>query len=145
MHPKEQITADIKDAMRNKDNFRRDTLRSLSAAFKQAEVDQRKELTEEDALVILQKEAKRRQEAITDLEKAGRDIDQEVQEMELINSYLPQQLDRDSIKTLAQEAIAEVGAESVKEMGKIMSVLMPRLKGQADGKLVNEVVRELLS
>ena len=144
-HPKEQIQNDLKEAMRAKDTFKRDTLRLLSAAFKQAEVDQQKELSAEDALNILKKEGKRRQESIADLEKAGRDTSQEKAELDLINAYLPEQMDRSAIEAIAREVIAEVGAESPKEMGNIMKVLMPRLKGKADGKLVNEVVRELLS
>jgi hypothetical protein len=145
MHPKEQIQADLKDAMKAKDAFRRDTLRQLSAAFKQAEVDERKELSEEDAIKILKKEAKRREESIADLEKAGRDTSDEQAELELISAYLPEEMDRATIEKFAREAVAEAGATSPKEMGDVMKILMPRLGGQADGKVVSEVVRGLLS
>ena len=145
MHPKAQINTDLKEAMKAKDNFRRDTLRLLSAAFKQAEVDNRKELSEEDAMAILKKEAKRRQESITDLEKAGRDTEQEKAELDLISTYLPAQLDREAVVVIAQEVVNEIGASSPKDMGMVMKNLMPRLGGQADGKLVSGVVRELLS
>jgi len=145
MHPKEQIQADLKEAMKAKDATRRDTLRLLSAAFKQAEVDGQKELSEEDAIKILKKEAKRREESIADLEKAGRDISAEQEELKLISVYLPEEMDRATIEQHAREAIAEAGATSPKEMGDVMKILMPRLGGQADGKVVSEVVRGLLS
>lgn len=145
MHPKEQITADMKDAMKSGDSTLRDLLRTLSAAIKQVEIDTRKEVTEEDAYNILKKEVKKRLETIADLQKAGREVGQEHYEMEVIERYLPQQLDPEKIKTIAQEVIAELGATSVKEMGNVMKALMPRLQGAADGKTVNEVVRALLN
>lgn len=145
MHPKEQITADMKDAMKSGDSTLRDLLRTLSAAIKQVEIDTRKEVTEEDAYNILKKEVKKRLETIADLQKAGREVGQEHYEMEVIERYLPQQLDPEKIKAIAQEVIAELGATSVKEMGNVMKALMPRLQGAADGKTVNEVVRALLN
>ncbi len=146
MHPKEQIQQDLKDAMRNQDTQRREVLRLLMAAFKQVEVDQRKQLTPEDTLAILMSEAKKRREAIEEMENAGRVelAEQEKYELALIETYLPKQLSREEIETMAREAIAAVGATTPKDMGNVMKVLMPRLKGQADGKLVNTVVRELL-
>jgi hypothetical protein len=135
----------MKASMKAGDTAKRDALRMLSAAFKQAEVDMRKDLTDEDAVKILQKEAKRRQEAIVDLEKAGRDASAEKAELALIESYLPQQLDRAALVDLAKQAIAQVGATSPKDMGNVMKALMPHVQGRADGKLVSDVVRELLS
>lgn len=145
MSIKTQVNEDLKTAMKSGDKFRRDVLRVLSAAFKQIEVDSKIELTDEDVIKVLKKEAKRREESIVDLEKGGRDSSAERAEFDLISAYLPQQLDKAAIAALAKEAIAESGATSAKEMGAIMKVLMPKLQGQADGKLVNEVVRELLS
>lgn len=144
-HPKVQIENDIKAAMRAKDSFRRDALRALSAAFKQAEVDQRKDLSPDEALAILEKEVKRRHETISDLEKAGRDTSEIQQELAIIENYLPEKMDRATVEAHARDAIAEVNATTAKDIGNVMRVLMPRLKGQADGKMVNEVVRELLS
>lgn len=146
MHPKEQVQQDLKDAMRSKDTQRREVLRLLMAAFKQVEVDQRKELAPEDALGILMTEAKKRRESIDEMENAGRAelAEQEKYELSVIETYLPRQLSREEIETMAREAIAEVGATTPKDMGNVMKVLMPRVKGQADGKLVNSVVRELL-
>lgn len=145
MHPKEQILADIKEAMKAGDKTRRDILRQLSAAFKQSEVDQQKELTADDALKILQKEAKRRQESIADFTKAGRDVSDIEAELALIESYLPEQLSKEKIAVFVKEAIAEVGATSPADMGKVMQAVMSKVQGQADGKVVSQVVREHLA
>ena len=122
-------------------------LRLLTAAFKQVEVDQRKELTADDVTAILSSEAKKRREAIEEAERAGRYelAAQEKYELALIEVYLPQQLSRAEIEKLVREAVQEVGATTPKDMGKVMKVLMPRLQGQADGKLVNTIVKEVLS
>ncbi|RMG87762.1 MAG: GatB/YqeY domain-containing protein [Chloroflexi bacterium] len=145
--PRPQIQAALKDAMRNKDNARRDTLRMLLNAVRQVEIDERRELSAEDVTAILQKEAKRRRESIDEYTKAGREdlAEGERAELAIIEEFLPQQLSREEIMRLAQEVVAQVGASSPKDMGKVMGALMPKVKGLADGKLVNEVVRELLS
>jgi uncharacterized protein YqeY len=147
MHPKDQILQDLKDAMRSGDTKRREALRLLTAAFKQVEIDQRKELTEDDVITILTSEAKKRREAIEEAEKAGRAelAAQEKYELALIQAYLPQQLSRAEIEKFVREAVQEVGATTPKDMGKVMKVLMPRLQGRADGKLVNTIVKEVLS
>jgi len=144
--PRPKIQAALKDAMLNKDNMRRDVLRMAQSAFKQVEVDERKTLTAEDAIAVLQREVKTRREAIDEARKAGRDetVAFEEERLAVLESFLPRQLSREEISALAQEAIAQSGATSAKEMGKVMSLLMPKVKGVADGKLVNEVVRELL-
>lgn len=144
--PRPKIQAALKDAMLNKDNMRRDVLRMAQSAFKQVEVDERKTLTAEDAVAVLQREVKTRREAIDEARKAGRDetVAFEEERLAVLESFLPRQLSRAEISALAQEAIAQSGATSAKEMGKVMSLLMPKVKGVADGKLVNEVVRELL-
>ena len=144
MSLKEQIQNDLKEAMKAKDAFKRDVLRLFSSAIKQEEVDQRKDLSDEDVISILKREIKRRQETIADLQKAGRDLTETENEITILNSYLPAQMDRAQVEAIVKEVIAEVGAQSVKEMGHVMKVLMPRLKGQADGKLVNDIVRQLL-
>lgn len=147
MHPKEQIQQDLKAAMRAKDTQRREVLRLLLAALKQVEVDQQKELSAEETQGVLMSEAKKRRETIEEAKSAGRSemAAQEEYELAVIEAYLPRQLDRDEIEALARETIEEVGATTPKDMGNVMRVLMPRLKGRADGKLVNTVVRELLS
>ena len=147
MHPKEQITQDLKAAMKAGDTQKRGVLRLLLAAFKQAEVDRQKELTPEDALGILMSEAKKRREAIEEMEKAGRQAlaEQERYELSVIEAYLPAQMSREDVERIAREVIAEVGATTPKDMGRVMKAIMPRVKDQADGKLVNRIVRELLS
>lgn len=145
--PKAQLNASLKEAMVSKDVNRRDVIRTLLSAIKQVEIDTRKELTADDTFGILQKEAKKRRESIDEMEKAGRTdlADKEKFELALIEEFLPRQLSRDEIAILVRESIAQTGVTSAKEMGKLMGALMPKVKGLADGKLVNEVVRELLS
>ncbi len=136
----------LKEAMKNKDALRRDTLRMTMNAFKQVEVDDQRELSAEEAMDILMKEVKKRRDTIDELVNAGREdsAEQERAELAVIESFLPQQLSEDEIAALAREAIAETGASSPKEMGQVMGALMPKVKGRADGKLVNQVVRQLL-
>jgi uncharacterized protein YqeY len=145
--PKARLQTELKAAMANKDNFRRDTLRLLMSAIKQVEVDERKELSAEEVDAVLQKEAKKRRESIEEMEKAGRIelAENEKRELSLIEEFLPKQLSREEVTVLARDAVAQSGATSPKDTGKVMSVLMPKVKGLADGKLVNDVVRELLS
>jgi uncharacterized protein YqeY len=146
MHPKEQIQQDLKAAMKSGDVERREALRLLMAAFKQVEVDKRIELSESDAQSILMTEAKKRRESIEEMQKAGRTelAAQEQYELGVIETYLPKQLGRAEIESLVREVIQEVGAASPKDAGNVMKVLMPRLKNQADGKLVSAVVQDLL-
>jgi len=142
---KDKLMAALKEAMKNKDNQRRDTIRLLQAAFKQVEVDTRKELSADDELDILTKEAKKRRESIDELEKAGRDSGEEQYELDLITEFLPKQMTEDEIRELAKQAIAETGAKEQRDMGRVMGKLSPQTKGKADGKLVSTIVRELLT
>lgn len=147
MHPKEQLQQDLKAAMKAHDTPRREVLRLLLAACKQVEVDKRIDLTPDDTVGILMSEAKKRREAIAEMESAGRSelAAQEKYELSVIESYLPEQLTRDEIEALAREAVAEAGATSPKDIGSVMKILMPKVTGQADGKTINAVVRDLLS
>ncbi len=145
--PRPQMQDALKKAMIEKDVTRRDVLRMTISAFKQVEIDERRELSAEDAVTILQREIKKRRDSIDEARKAGREDVAAAEENELgmLEGFLPQQLSRDEIAVLVRDAIAQTGAASAKEMGKVMGVLMPKVKGRADGKLVNEVVRDLLS
>lgn len=145
--PRPKLQDALKEAMKTKNNQRRDVIRFLQSVLKQVEVDSRKELTAEDAVEILQKEVKKRRETIADLEKAGRadQIGVEQAELAIINEFLPRQLSPEELAAIVKAVIAEVGATSPKDMGKVMNAVMPRVKGLADGKLVNQVVREQLS
>ena len=146
---REEITADMKQAMRDKDSATRDTLRLLLAAIKQAEVDGGQTLDNSSVEAILTKQAKQRRESIREYEKANRSDLSEPEKFELsvVEKYLPQMMGRDEIEAIARQVIAETGADDPKLMGAVMGKLMPKIKaaGQADGKLVNQVVRDLLS
>jgi uncharacterized protein len=147
MHPKEILNNALKDAMKNKDSERRDTLRLLTSAIKQVEIDTRKEPTEQEVMDILQKEAKKRRESIGELEKAGRgeQMAQEQFELALIEEFLPKQLSREEVEAIVKAAIQQTGVTSAKEMGKVMGAIQPQVKGRADGKLVSEIVKAMLS
>lgn len=146
MSLKEQLRADMAAAMREGDTARRDALRLLLAAVKQAEVDEQATLDDAGVQAVLAKQAKQRRESIADYERAGRPelAAQEAAEVALIESYLPQMMSREEVEAVAAEVIAELGVTDVKGMGQVMGRLMPQLKGRAEGRLVNEVVRELL-
>lgn len=145
--PRPKMQDALKQAMIGKDTLRRDVLRMTLSAFKQVEIDERRDLSAEDVVSILQREIKKRRDSIDEAHKANREdvAEQETTELQMIEVFLPRQMSRDEIAALASDAIRETGASSPKEMGKVMSALMPKVKGQADGKLVNEVVRELLN
>jgi uncharacterized protein YqeY len=146
MSIKETLQKDRIAAMRAGDASKRNALGLLLAAVKQEEVDNQVSLDDEGVLAVLTKQAKQRRESIADYEKAGRPemVANEAAELTIIESYLPQQMGREEIKVIAAKIIADLGVTDAKGMGQIMGKLMPELKGQADGRLVNEVVRELL-
>lgn len=145
--PRDKLQADLKDAMRAKDRQRITVIRMALNAIKQEEIDKRVELNAQDATAILMREVKKRRDSIDEAETVGRMeiVKAETEELAILESYLPQQLSQEAITELARQAIAETGASSPKEMGQVMKALMPKLKGQADGKFVNQVVRSLLS
>ena len=146
MDLKEKLRTDMTAAMRAGDAQRRDVLRMGMAAVKQTEVDTRAALDDAGVQDVLRKQIKLRQESIADYTKAGRpgEVEREMAEIAVIEGYLPQMLAREEIEQLARAAIAETGVTDSKGMGQVMSRLMPHVKGRADGRLVNEVVRGLL-
>lgn len=141
-----RIEEDVKAAMRSHASERRDTLRSLLAAIKQEEVDSQQSADDEMVLAVLRKQAKQRHETISDAKKAGREaLAQEAQaELVIIEEYLPQMKSREEIQAEAEKVIAELGATGMGSMGQVMGVLMARLKDEADGRVVSDVVRQLL-
>lgn len=144
--PKASLQAALKAAMLNKDNNRRDVIRMTLSAIKQMEIDTRRDLSAEDAVAVLQKEAKTRRESIEEMERAGQ-VEAAARaraDLAILEAFLPRQLTRAEIEALAREAVAQTGAAGAQDMGKVMGALMPRVKGLADGSLVNQVVRELL-
>ena len=144
---KEQLMEDLKDAMKNKDELKKNTVTMIRAAIKQIEVDKRVELNDDEVIEIISKEAKKRKDAIVEFEKAGRQdlIDQTNAELELIKSYLPEQLSVEELTSIIEETIKEVGAETMKDMGKVMQAVKTKTAGRADGKTINEIVKAKLS
>jgi uncharacterized protein YqeY len=143
----ETLKADLKTAMREKDIVKRDTIRLIMSAVKQIEVDERREVTETDLLKILQKAVKQREDAIGFAKEGNRDdlIEQNEKEIAILKEYLPKQLSDDELKEALKAIIDEVGATSMKDMGKVMGVASKKLSGQADGKRINLAVKEILS
>lgn len=144
---KAQITSDMKDAMRAKDKDRLGTIRLIQAAIKQREVDERIELDDEQVLVVLDKMVKQRRDSITQYRDAGRDelAAKEEAELEIIQHYLPEALSDDEIDNLIAEAIASSAAESMKDMGKVMGLLKPKVQGRADMGAVSARIKARLS
>ena len=147
MSLKDKLTKDLKQAMRQGDEQRRSTLRLVMAAIKNAEIEKRRELKEGELLAIIAKEAKQRRESIAQFETGGRQdlVDREKAELQILVAYLPEQLSREEIEAKARQIIEEVGATSPAQMGQVMRRLMPLMQGKADGKLVSQVVKELLA
>lgn len=143
----EQILEDLKAAMKAKDSLKVDTLRMVRAQMKDQQISKGKELTEEDELAVLTSAAKKRKEAIEMYAKSQREdlLAKEQRELEIISSYLPEQLSESEIEQFVAKIINETGASSLKDMGKVMGLTMKELKGKADGKLVQDIVRKKLS
>lgn len=148
---KEQLTEDLKAAMRARDEARLRTIRALRAALLEREIAERKggkaTLTPEQELEVLQKEAKRRREAIEQFRAAGRAdlVQKEEEELRIIEAYLPRPLSDDEIRKVLEDIIEVLGARSVRDMGPVMQEAMARMRGQADGRRVSALARELLS
>ncbi len=143
---KRELQDSLKAAMRAKDRPRRDAIRLLQSVIKQAEIDDRAELDDKAVLAILRKEAKKRRETIAELEAAGRGDEAAGERLELTvtEAFLPRQLSADELRPLVEAAIAETDASSMKDMGSVMRVLMPKLQGRADGGAVSAMARALL-
>ncbi|OQX57510.1 MAG: glutamyl-tRNA amidotransferase [Thermotoga sp. 4484_232] len=144
---KERIMNDLKKAMKERNEVKVRTLRMVIASIKNWEVENTKEIDDDGMITVLTKEAKRRKEAIEEYRKAGREdlVRAEEEELKIIESYLPERMSEEEIKELVLKTIEEVKATSPKDLGKVMKVIMPKVKGRADGKLVNEMVRKILS
>lgn len=148
---REQLMDDLKEAMRQKDDVRKRGIRSVIAAMKMAESEldksgQRVSLTDDDILVLIAKQANQRQESIDEFRRGGREdlVAEEEAELAILKSYLPEQLSREEIEAEVRQIIVEVDATGPQDMGKVMKPIMARFRGRVDGKLVNQIVRELL-
>jgi hypothetical protein len=146
---KDKLTEDMKHAMKDKEagKLRLSVIRMVRSNIKNVEIDKKKELSEEEVMDVLAKEVKMRRDAMEEFKKANRPDLVENLEMEvaILMDYLPQQMTEVEVRSAVEEAVKETGASSPKEMGKVMAALMPKVKGRADGKLVNTIVKELLN
>ena len=143
----DDLLADIKSAMKNRENEKLTALRTLHAQIKDATTNAGKEATDGEVAVIVAKAIKQRLDAAEQYKQGARQdlVDRELAEAELFKKYQPQQLGQAEIEELVRKAIAETGAAGKKEMGKVMAEVMPQVKGKADGKAINEIVKELLA
>lgn len=144
---KEQLMDDLKAAMKDKDIIRKNTVQMIRSAVLQFEKDNKTVLDDSGVTDVIAKELKRRRDVLPEYEKSGRedliaDINREI---EILLAYLPKQLTKEELEEIVVAAISEVGATSMKDMGKIMGVVMPKTKGRADGKMINEIVKAHLS
>jgi uncharacterized protein YqeY len=144
---KQKLADDLKQAMREGDKVKRSAIRLTIAAIKNAEIARQTTLEDSDILGVIAKEVRQRKESIEAFKQGGRQelASQEEAEMAVLEQYLPQQMSRDEIIAEARRTIEEVGAESIRDKGKVMPQLIAKLKGKADGREINEVVTELLS
>lgn len=151
MSLKDEIMSDLTRAMKEKDTDTLRVLRSLKSKLLEREISERTggeaELSDEQAVEVLMKAAKQRRESIEQFESGGREdlAGREREELEVIESYLPEMLSEEEIREVAREQIAKLGAENISDMGRVMGVMMDKLKGQAEGSLVSKVVKEELS
>ena len=147
MDIKMQLNEAMKDAMRSGDAVRKTTVRMALAAIKQAEVDKRTELDDTAVIALLQKEIKNRKEAIEEAKTAGRDdlIGDNEAEIAVLEVFLPEAMSADELREIVESAIAEVGAASMADMGKVMKIAMPKAAGRASGGDISALVKELLA
>ena len=147
MSLRDQINDDLKAAMRSGETVRRDTIRLLTAALKQREVDERKTLTDGDVLAVIEKMIKQRRDSISQFEQGGRQdlADKEKQELTLLQTYMPQAMGEDELAVAIAAAVSESGAAGPADMGKVMAVLKPKLAGRADMGKVSAAVKARLT
>ncbi|HBI03706.1 MAG TPA: aspartyl-tRNA amidotransferase [Paenibacillaceae bacterium] len=143
----ERLNQDMKLAMKNKDKLKLSVIRMVKASVKNEEINQGSPLTDEQVLAVVTRELKQRRDSLQEFDKAGREdlAAPTREEIEILLEYMPEQMGEDDIRRIVSEAIQQVGAQSKKDLGKVMGVLMPKVKGRADGALVNKIVQELLS
>jgi len=143
---KEKLMEDLKDAMKSKSKVKKDTVTMVRAAIKQREVDERIELSDTEIVDIIAKQIKQKKDSIPDFEKGNRQdlVDLTNEEIKILLEYLPPQLSDEDLESIVKEAIEKTGAQSKKDMGKLMAFIMPKVKGKADGKHVNEIVAKYI-
>ncbi|MFC4778525.1 GatB/YqeY domain-containing protein [Paenibacillus sp. GCM10023252] len=144
MNLSERLTDDMKQAMKNQDKFRLSAIRMMRAAIKNLEIDLKRPLDDNEVLDILSREVKQRKDSLQEFDKAGRQdlVNDLAAEIEIIGQYLPTQLTEEEIKAIVTQTIQELGASSKADMGKVMAALLPKVKGRAEGRLVNQLVQQ---
>ncbi len=142
-----KIEVDLTSAIKSKDEQSRTLLRTLKSNIKNQEIEKKDKLNEEDIIKILQKEIKQKKDSIADYQKGGRKemVEKENKEIKLIGKYLPKMMGKETVQKITEETIKETKASSLKDFGQVMKALMPKLKGQADGKMVSEIVKKALN
>lgn len=146
MSLKERIPSDLKDALRNKRTLELNVLRMLQSAIRNQEIDNKGELDDELVIQVISSEIKKRKDSVDEYKKVGRKdaADTEQKEIEILMKYMPEQLSEEDIDKTVQNAIQQSGAKGSKDLGQVMKIVMPELKGKADGKLINKIVRKRL-
>lgn len=146
MSLKERLLEDMKLAMKNKDTIKKNAVQMTRAAVLQVEKDKRVTLDDDGIIEVIAKEVKTRKDSVPEFEKAGRQdlVDDLKREIEILMVYLPQQLTEEELEVIVREAVQEIGASSVKDMGKVMQAVMPKVKGRADGRMINQIAKKIL-
>lgn len=146
MSLKEQLFADLKTAMKEKDTIKKDTIQLIRSGVLQIEKDSKVELDDEGVIEVISKQLKSRRDSLPDYEKSGRQdlIEKLNKEIEVLLSYLPEQLSEDEIQKIVEDAIAQTGASTIKDMGKVMGIVTAKAKGRADMKIVGGLVKKML-
>ncbi|MDY3304903.1 MAG: GatB/YqeY domain-containing protein [Clostridia bacterium] len=144
---KERLAEDLKLSMKEKDSVKKNTVQSIRTAVLQIEKDKKVTLDDEGVIEVIAKELKKRKDVLPEYEKSGREdlIAGLKREIEIVTAYLPSQLSRDELDEIVKDAVQSTGASSMRDMGKIMQAVMPKVKGRADGKAVNEIAKKYLS
>ncbi|MBT3707253.1 MAG: GatB/YqeY domain-containing protein [Proteobacteria bacterium] len=148
MNPlKDRIVSDMKDAMRAKDAVRLESIRLLRAAIQRREVDERVDLNDQDVVSVVQKMVKQGKDSIALFEQGGREdlVQKEAATLAVLETYLPEQLDEEALLILIEKAMSESGAQTVRDMGKVMSLLKPQVQGQANMGVVSGLIKQKLS
>lgn len=146
MSIQDKLMDDLKTSMKNKEKLRKNVITMVRAAVKQREVDERVELSDEDVIDIISKQVKQKRDAIVEFQRGERQdlVDTTNEEIAILLEYLPLQLTEEELDQIVKDAIEEVNAETVKDIGKVMGVVLPKVKGKADGSAVNKLVRQYL-
>lgn len=142
----DRLNEDMKQAMKSQDKFKLSVIRMVRSTIKNSEIELKRALDDNEVLDVLTREIKQRKDSLQEFTKAGRDDLAESLKAELVilAEYMPQQLSEEEVKAIVQQTIQQIGASSKADMGKVMTALMPQVKGRADGKLINQLVQQLL-